>query len=233
MNILLVGAKGKMASKIKELSLNSEEKIVCEIDKNCVASDKNCFKKFKDIPQKFFKEIDVVLDFCSPKILSEEIEFCLDKKLPLIICSTGHNEADLKLIKRASKTIPIFLSPNTSFSICLIARFLKKYKKYFSHFDIDIVETHHKSKVDIPSGTAKMFYEILTSASPKIHSLRAGNIVGNHDLVFTSGYEQIVISHTAFDRQLFAKGALDICRFLNKQISPKLYTMEDIFDDYV
>lgn len=233
MNILLVGSKGKMSSQIKELSSNSDIKIVCEIDKKCIPKDKNCFKKFKDISQDISEKINAVLDFCSPKILSEEIEFCLSKNLPLIICSTGHNQNDLKLIKKASKTIPIFLSPNTSFSINLIANFLKKYHKYFSDFDIDIIEAHHKSKVDIPSGTAKMFCENLHLSSPKIHSLRAGNIVGNHDIIFTSNYEQISISHTAFDRKLFAKGAIDICKFFSKKMPPKLYTMDDIFNDYV
>ncbi len=290
MNILLIGALGKMAKNVKEIAPNFDVKIIAEIDRNFenitdkkfddlkICSNKfanlklekltkiktnklnknisksetkklnnnilnielkkkkscckNTFKNFDEISTNLIPKIDVVLDFCSPQILEEEIEFCTSHKLPLLICSTGHNDSQKKLIENASKTIPIFYSANTSLSINLIGKFIKKYVDFFKTFNIDIVETHHKSKLDSPSGTAKFFAQNLSPLSPTIHSIRAGEIVGEHQIIFTSPYEKIVLSHTAFDRKLFAEGALKICKFLHKKTSPKLYTMDDIFDTY-
>lgn len=242
MNILLVGSLGKMAKNIKEIANNFNTKIVAEIDKKyptkpekqkvgkTAKTSKHQFKNFNKIPLNLVNQIDVVLDFSSPQILDEEIEFCLLKKLPVVICTTGHNDEQKKLIENASKAIPIFYSANTSFSINLLGAFIKKYVDFFKNFDIDIVETHHKTKLDSPSGTAKFFAQILAPLSPTIHSIRAGEIVGEHQIIFTSPYEKIVLSHTAFDRKLFAEGALKICKFLHKKTSPKLYTMDDIFN---
>lgn len=237
MNILLVGSLGKMATKIKEIASDFDTKIVAEIDRNFETKKKenhckNLFDDFNKIPTNLISKIDVVLDFSSPQILDKEIEFCLAKKLPVVICTTGHNDEQKKLIENASKTIPIFYSANTSFSINLLGAFIKKYVDFFKSFDIDIIEAHHKTKLDSPSGTAKFFAQNLSPLSPTIHSIRAGKIVGEHQIIFTSPYEKIVLSHTAFDRKLFAEGALKICKFLHKKTSPKLYTMDDIFDTY-
>lgn len=225
-------------SKAKKLNKNTTNFLSKNLNKEAVNLEtkkrenhcKNLFENFDKIPTNLASKIDVVLDFSSPQILDEEIEFCLAKKLPVVICTTGHNDEQKKLIENASKTIPIFYSANTSFSINLLGAFVKKYVDFFKNFDIDIIEAHHKTKLDSPSGTSKFFAENLSPLTPTIHSIRAGEIVGEHQIIFTSPYEKIVLSHTAFDRKLFAEGALIICKFLHKKTSPKLYTMDDIFD---
>lgn len=227
---MLIGAMGKMAKEIKKLSPNFNVNIMLEVDKNFNTKKENCFKNLKTIKSDLIKNIDAVLDFSSPQVLSELIEFCVKFNLPLIICTTGHKDKDKKLYKLASKSIPIFYSSNTSFGIYLISKFLKTNQKLLKDFDVNIIEVHHKEKLDMPSGTAKSFEEILSSSSPTIHSIRAGNIVGEHKIIFTSPYEQIEISHTAFDRKLFAEGALKICKYFLKKVPPKLYTMDDIFN---
>lgn len=241
MNILLVGAMGKMANSVKDIALENNIKIIAELDKNFdvftskgkienkAKNKQNCYTEFSQIPNEIVKQIDVVLDFSSPEILKEEIKFCVIHSLPILICTTGHNESNLKLIKKHSKIIPIFISANTSFGINLISSILKSYSKFFDGYNINIVETHHKNKLDAPSGTAKLFAQILSSYSPATHSIRAGEIVGTHDIILTNTFEQITISHIAFDRKLFAQGAIKICHFLNKKLAPKVYTMEDIF----
>lgn len=216
------------AKEFNDTSNFEKQKLTQNQKKYC----KNSFGNFDQIPLSLIEKIDVVLDFCSPQILNEEIEFCTLHKLPLVICSTGHSEEQKETIKNASKTIPIFLSANTSFLINLIGQFLKHSITYLKNFDTDIIETHHKTKLDSPSGTSKFFAQILSTLAPTIHSIRAGEIVGKHQIIFTSPYEKIVLSHTAFDRKLFAEGALKICKFLHKKTSPKLYTMDDIFDTY-
>ncbi len=241
MNILLVGSLGKMAKNIKEIACENDTKIIAEIDKNCVLfnqvksqkNDKNfnskIFATFEDLPQSLINKIDVVLDFSNPEILKDEIAFCLLNKFPLVLCTTGHNETNWALIKDSSKHIPIFVSANASFGINLISNILAKYVDFLKCYEIDIVESHHKTKIDSPSGTAKEFAKILSQYSPTTHSIRAGEIVGTHDIILTSQYEQITISHKAFDRKLFAKGALDICHFMHNNLPAKLYTMSDIF----
>ena len=198
---------------------------------NCdVKYYKNCYTNFKKIPKKLIAKIDVVLDFSNPTILKEELDFCVHNNLPVAICSTGHNQDNIDTINRSSKIIPICLSANTSFGINLISKILKTNINNFQNFDVNIIDTHHKDKKDIPSGTAKEFAKILSTLSPTTLAIRTGEIVGNHDIILTSNFEQIAISHKAFDRKIFAKGALNICHFLNKKMPPKLYTMQDIFD---
>ena len=256
MNILLVGSQGKMATKIKEIAEQNKATIIAEIDKNFCStfrckklasnddnlktsnrktdikkSHKYQYKKFCEIPSNIIKKIDVVLDFSNPEILKDELMFCSQNKLPLALCTTGQNRASFDLVNEYAKTVPIFMSSNTSFGINLVCNILKNFCQYFDSYDIDIVEYHHKNKIDCPSGTATELAKILHNYSPHIHSIRAGDIVGKHDILLSSQYDQITISHQAFDRKLFAKGALDICHFLNRDIPPKLYTMNDIFNN--
>lgn len=256
MNILLVGSQGRMATKIREIASQNDATIVAEIDKRfCkfsstkdsmktvnnlrsldfkIDSEKTCkhqYQKFCEISPSIVKNIDVVLDFSNPEILKNELKFCSQHNIPLALFTTGHNQDAVTLINEYSKIIPIFMSSNTSFGINLICHILKTCCQYFDSYDIDIVESHHKNKIDCPSGTAKDFAKLLFNHSPHIHSIRAGDIVGKHDIILSSQYEQITISHQAFDRKLFAKGALDICHVLKQNSVPKLYTMQDIFND--
>lgn len=229
MNIILVGAKGKMATVVKEIAEEFDTKICYEIDKNFTKPNNNQSKYFSEIPLEIIKQTDLVLDFSTPHVLKDELDFCVKAQLPLVICSTGHTKLDEDEILKCSKCIAIALIPNCSFGINIIAKIVKNITKYLNSFDIDIIEIHHKNKMDSPSGTAKLFIDILGNKNrTNVHSIRAGDVVGKHEIILTSKYEQITISHEAFNRKLFASGALNICRFFNKPRSPKLYHFDDI-----
>ena len=225
MNILLVGANGKMAKNVKVVNKKFKH-VIFELDKN--TENNMQFKSFFDISNEIAKKIDVVLDFSSPQVLKSELNFCEKHKIPLIICSTGQSKADNTIIKKYSSLFPIAIVPNTSLGIYLMTKMLKSILKNIKDFDIDLVESHHKLKKDAPSGTAKMLIKILENYDVNIHSIRAGEIVGTHEIILTSQYEQLKISHTAFDKKLFALGALNLCQKFQKTISPKLYSIEEI-----
>lgn len=237
MNILLVGINGRMGQEILKLAeekFDNEINIVAGIDKveTCEKYKKNnkkieIFGEFSNIYQNLIEKIDIVLDFSSPKIIQEELMFCKKYNKKLIVCSTGHSEENIKLIKKYSGYIPIFLSPNTSMGVAFLVSILKSYIKFIKNYEIKIIETHHKNKKDTPSGTAKSFIDELKShyLNAEVISLRGGNCPGEHEIVLLGQNEKISIKHEAYSRELFAEGALKIAEFM-KDKKAGLYTME-------
>ena len=162
------------------------------------------------------------------------LNYCTAKKLPAVIATTGHTEEEKELIKKASDTIPVFFAANMSIGIAVMADLAKRAAMAFPDADIELVEAHHNRKVDVPSGTALMLAESIKSARPEasfnigrhengkrtkeeigIHSLRLGNVVGMHEILITTGRETITLKHEAFDRALFAEGALRAAEFIS------------------
>ena len=163
--------------------------------------------------------------------MPKHLEIALAVKRPLVIGVTALPEETHTLIAKASQTIPIFYSPNFSLGIAL----LKKFAEFMAHSfhpnaDIDLIETHHNQKKDAPSGTALSIAEALEEKGkkPTLHSIRSGQTVGIHELIFNTAEEQISLTHTAHSRDAFARGALSAAAFLVKQ-PPGLYGMEDLF----
>ena len=232
MNILLVGLNGRMGKKVVDAS-HDNFKIVAGVDKSLQIESGdiiNKYIKFSDIENYIIDKIDVVLDFAVPEVLKDELLFCIKNKKPLVICSTGHNEQDLNLIKAASRAIPIFKTSNTSFGVALINKIIKDNVLAFANYDLFVLEKHHKNKKDAPSGSAKTIIENLEVAGNRVEyaSVRGGSVVGEHEIMLLGDGEQISIKHTAESRDLFAKSALKICDFISKQKIKKLYGMEDI-----
>jgi 4-hydroxy-tetrahydrodipicolinate reductase len=177
--------------------------------------------------------VDVIIDFSNPVNIDFLIEYAIKKNSALLICTTGYNDEQKNKILEAGKAIPILLSSNTSTGINIIRKMLKLISEDLKGFDIDIIERHHSKKADSPSGTAKTLAEdikdIIGSGKVEMHSLRAGTVPGEHQVIFSGVDEVIEIKHTAFSKKIFARGALDIAiKLANKKTG--FYTTEDMFE---
>ena len=192
---------------------------------------------------------DMVIDFSNHAVTEELMEYCVERKLPVVVCTTGQTEEEMECIREASKEIPVFKSANMSVGVALTARVVKEIASKFPSCDIEIVETHHTRKLDAPSGTALMLADAAKEGRPELHynlgrsgmakrevdeiginAVRRGNVVGTHEVMFGTANQTITIKHEAHDRALFADGAVDAARFLMGKPAG-LYNMEDLLDD--
>lgn len=162
---------------------------------------------------------DVLIDVSSSEALLQN----LSAKKPIVIGTTGH--LDMAPIREAAQTLPVFYAANFSLGIALLNQLAPWIARHFPA-DIDVVETHHKTKKDAPSGTALRLAQELPGA--KVHSLRSGKVLGEHALHFNNGDERVILSHEVFSRAAYARGALAAAHFLSKQ-KPGLYTMDNLF----
>ena len=227
MNILLVGANGRMGKAIQEID-NNKVKIIAGVD---LFTDGKIpiFLSFNEIDQNTLAKIDMVLDFSSPTILEAELEFCKQHRFSLIICCTGHTKKQLRAIKDYAKHMPILKTQNTSTGIFLIKTMLNSGKQMLDGFDVCIIETHHKNKKDKPSGTAKMLMDTLGNKQElSVYSIRGGTNAGEHEIKLMGEYESISIKHVAEDRKLFAVGAIKICEKFSHISKNGYYELDDI-----
>ena len=168
--------------------------------------------------------------------------------MPCIICTTGYSDEQRAKIFKAAKEIPVFYSGNMSLGINLIIELAKKAASVFGDdFDVEIVEQHHNQKLDAPSGTALMIADAVSSVRKDseyvydrhayrkkrekreigIHSVRGGNIVGEHEVIFAGTDEVLTISHSARSKAVFAVGALNAAVFIKGKLAG-LYNMSDL-----
>ena len=196
------------------------------------------------------EEADVVVDFASPKAADHLIDFCAEKKLGLVLCTTGLSEAQIKKVKETAEKTAVLRSANMSLGVNLLLKLVQDAAKVLAGagFDIEIVEKHHNQKKDAPSGTALALADSMNEAlgdqyhyvydrssvhekrDPKeigIASVRGGSIVGDHDVIFAGKDEVITFNHTAYSKAIFAKGALEAAKFLAGK-EPGLYDMSDV-----
>jgi 4-hydroxy-tetrahydrodipicolinate reductase len=177
------------------------------------------------------KNADCLIEFTNPVATIEHSGLALKYKKPMVIGTTGLNEDEKARIKKAAQEIPIVFSPNMSIGVNLLFRLVKETASRLSDYNAGITEAHHVYKKDAPSGTAKRLAEIIKENSGKevgnIRSIREGEIVGDHKVVFDSPFDTVELSHSAKTRDIFAKGALEAARFIVKQ-GPGLYDMQDV-----
>ena len=196
------------------------------------------------------EEADVVVDFASPKASDHLMDFCAEKKLGLVLCTTGLSEAQIKKVKETAEKTAVLRSANMSLGVNLLLKLVQDAAKVLAGagFDIEIVEKHHNQKKDAPSGTALALADSMNAAlgdqyhyvydrssvhekrDPKeigIASVRGGSIVGDHDVIFAGKDEVITFKHTAYSKAIFAKGALEAAKFLAGK-EPGLYDMSDV-----
>lgn len=245
---ILVGACGQMGRNVTLCSDCCDDiKIVAGVDKFNCGMDYPIFPTFDEVNV----NADVIIDFSNVALLDDLLKFATEKKLPLVIATTGYSDAQIEKIKAASKIIPIFFTFNMSIGVNLLCSLAKKAASILGDgFDIEIVEKHHNQKLDAPSGTAlmlanavngvfddKLKYEYdrhakrakRTKNEIGIHSIRGGTIVGEHDVIFAGRDEVITLSHAAHSKQVFATGALKAAKFIVEKTAA-LYDMNDIMD---
>lgn len=196
------------------------------------------------------EKVEAVIDFSHPNNLQEILEFGIKKGVPLILATTGYSAEDIEKITKASQVIPIFQSFNTSFGVSMMNRILKEVAKdfYEEGYDIEILEKHHNQKIDAPSGTAKLLYEVMKEDNDElvsvydrsaqthkrernevgIQAIRAGTIFGEHSVYFASHDEIIEIKHTALSKDVFVQGAISACLKMSEK-DKGLYTLKNLY----
>ncbi|MGM9973512.1 MAG: 4-hydroxy-tetrahydrodipicolinate reductase [Clostridiaceae bacterium] len=246
--ILLNGCMGKMGKTITRLAEdNPDVKIAAGIDRNIPENnDYPVFSSVKDVNIDY----DVLLDFSRPDSLHELLSFSIKNKKPIILCTTGYTDDQLKSIKEAAEVIPVFRSANMSLGVNIVSQLLKAVAPIlYEDFDIEIIEKHHNEKVDAPSGTALLLADSIRSSLKEetnlvlgrngnkkrenndigIHAIRGGSIVGDHETIFASKGEIIEITHKAISRDVFGYGALKACSFIIDKPAG-LYDMNDVIN---
>lgn len=224
-NVLISGINGNMG---KALYLCKTDKlnVACGVDKNRSGSfDCPVYRSFCEVKE----NVDIVIDFSSPEIFPELYKFVKASRCALLTGTTGIEKAEKEILIKLSKIVPVFASSNTSFGVNFLISLFKRISEPIDGLDIDIVEKHRKDKKDAPSGTALMLKDALINASEdeiRIHSLRAGDTVGEHEIIFTRGFETVTVKHVASSRRVFAEGAIKIAEKL-PFMKKGLYTSED------
>ena len=241
MKLIIHGAAGRMGVALSQLVQNSPDiTVVGAVDALCPAGDMvasldQCTEK-----------ADCVVDFSHHTATEGLLDYCVENNTPVVICTTGHTQQELDLIARAAGKIPVFHSGNMSVGIALLMRLAKQTAQMFPDADIEIVETHHNQKLDVPSGTALMLAKSVQEVRPDsrlvvgrhengkrqkqdigIHALRLGGIVGIHQVLVSTGNQTITLKHEAHSRALFAEGAITAAAWLAKQPAG-LYDMKDL-----
>ena len=188
-------------------------------------------KKVESEFEKIADDSDVLIEFTTPSATIEHLEIAKKKKIGVVIGTTGFSSGQIEDIKNVSNEIPIVFSPNMSIGANLLFKIAEEVSKTLGKdYKVKIVEAHHAKKKDAPSGTAKRLGEAVSKVRgivPPIQSIREGDIVGDHTVIFNGKYETIEIRHSAHSRDVFAKGALDAAKFLADKKSG-FYTMQDV-----
>lgn len=246
--IIMHGCNGRMGQVISNLAKEDETtEIVAGID--IVDNMNNDYPVFTNIDDCDI-EADVLIDFSSSKAVDKLLCYCRNKKLPVVLCSTGLSEEQVFAAHELSKEVAVLKSGNMSLGINTVMKMLKDISKLLADagYDIEIVEKHHNQKVDAPSGTALMLADVINEQLNSeykytydrsnvrqkrekkeigISAVRGGTIVGDHDVIFAGPDEVIQITHRAYSRGVFGKGALEAAKFLNGK-EPGFYDMSDV-----
>lgn len=248
--IIMHGCNGRMGQVITNLAKEDENaEIVAGID--IVDTIDNGYPVFTDIND-CDVQADVLIDFSTAKAVDNVLNYCKNRHLPVVLCSTGLSEEQVFAAHELSKEVAVLKSGNMSLGINTVMKMLKNISKLLAEagYDIEIVEKHHNQKVDAPSGTALMLADIINEQLNSeykytydrsnvrqkrdkkeigISAVRGGTIVGDHDVIFAGPDEVIQITHRAYSRGVFGKGALEAAKFLNGR-EPGFYDMSDVID---
>ena len=239
------GAMGQTITRLVREDENSE--IVAGIDtRNTIDNGYPVFQSLRQCDVK----ADVIIDFSSAVAVDSLLDNAIAKQLPIVLCTTGLSEGQLKKVKMSSGMIPILRSANMSLGINMLMKLLQDAVKTLepAGFDVEIVEKHHNQKVDAPSGTALALADSINAAMDGqyeyvydrsqvrqkrqkkelgISAVRGGTIVGEHEVIFAGTDEVIEFKHTAYSKAVFAKGAVAAAKFLAGR-RPGLYDMSDV-----
>ncbi len=229
----IAGACGKMGRRIFELAGHDKDievALVLEKKGTPLIGKELGRLKVSSNPDGLFL-VDVLVDFTSPVATDEHLDYVAKYKKALVLGTTGLTDAQKNKVEEVSKIVPVVFSPNMSIGVNVLFSILPEIAKRLGpDYSVEIIEAHHKGKKDAPSGTAKKMAEVITQAVKKdvpMHSVRLGDIFGDHTVVFCGNSERIEIKHQAHSRDLFAVGALKAVKWIfNKPAG--LYSMQDV-----
>lgn len=246
--IIIHGVNGYMGRVLTQLISESEDvEIAAGIDIN--RPEQFDYPFFTDLDS-CDAEGDVLVDFSVAKAVDSVLDYCERAKVPGVICTTGLTDAQMERIVSISSRVAMLRSANMSLGVNTLISILSQYSGVFcdAGFDVEIVEKHHNRKLDAPSGTAialadaindsqgqKYTYEYDRSGRRQkresneigIVSVRGGNIVGDHEVIFAGMDEVITLKHTATSRGVFALGAIEAAKYL-ASVGPGMYSMLDV-----
>ena len=218
MRVLLIGAAGRMGKTVGELAQDDPEIQIagqCDLGDSIGSAMENC---------------DVAIDFSQADSIDEICRAALKYGKPLVIGTTGHSQQQHITLEEAAQSVPIVLASNFSVGVNVLFWLTQKAAEFLGgDFNPQIVETHHKMKKDAPSGTAKTLAEILKARNSEIpiQSIREGDVVGEHAVIFSGPGESLDLTHRAANRGIFAGGALRAAKWIiNKP--PGLYSMQNV-----
>jgi len=252
-NLAITGCMGRMGQQLIKSSKSDKNFKLVALTENRVINKKISGIKPELNSENAFKKANVIIDFTIPKCTLEVLEIASKLKKRVVIGTTGFSKKEENIIKKYSSKIPILKAGNMSLGINLLMYLTEIASKSLEdNFLSKVFEVHHKHKKDHPSGTALMlgkgiavgkkkdFYKLMGKKylnkksfpySKKINfnSIRKGEIVGNHKVLFSSGKETITLDHEAFDRALYSEGALTAAKWLMSK-KPGLYSMRNVLN---
>jgi len=237
--IIITGSKGRMGKTLLTCAPQHPQlQVVGQVDKG-------------DDLRSVIGQGDVVIDFSSHNATAGIVKLCAEQKKAIVVGTTGHSNEDRSELSAASSLIPVVLSSNFSTGVNTLFWLTRKAAEILGPgFDLEVVEMHHRLKRDAPSGTAKTLAEILagvrqqqldrvvrhgrsgivgerTNTEIGMHSVRGGDVVGDHTVIFAGAGERVELTHKASSRETFANGALRAAEWVVKQ-RPGLYDMQDV-----
>jgi 4-hydroxy-tetrahydrodipicolinate reductase len=219
--VLLIGAAGRMGKTIAELAIDDPK---IEIAARC---------DLGDAIESAMKDCDVAIDFSHADAIAGICSAALSNRKALVVGTTGHSQEQRRLIDRTAQSVPIVLASNFSVGVNVLFWLTRQAAELLgADFTAEIVETHHKMKKDAPSGTAKTLAEILKVTQKiqgeiPIQSIREGDVVGEHTVIFSGPGERLELIHRAASREIFARGALRAAEWIVGR-EPGLYSMQDV-----
>lgn len=249
--VIMHGCNGKMGQVISGLIAEDDSiELVAGVD----AKDDghNPYPVFRRISE-CMVEADCIIDFSAAAAVDGLLDYCAEKRIPCVLCTTGLSEEQLEKVKETSEKTAILKSANMSLGINLLLKLVKNAADVLANagFDMEIVEKHHNLKVDAPSGTALALadsineelnheYTYVFDRSSRrekrpqkeigISSVRGGTIVGDHDVIFAGTDEVITFSHTAYSKAVFGRGAVQAAKFLVGKPAG-MYDMSNVIAD--
>lgn len=246
--LIMHGCNGQMGQVITKLVQEDDKvEIVAGIDRYTgIVNDYPVYQTLADCDE----EADVIVDFSNAAAVDELLDYCVQKQMPVVLCTTGLSEVQLNKMEQASEKTAVLKSANMSLGVNMLLKLLQDVTKVLSPagFDIELVERHHRRKVDAPSGTAMAMADSINEVLENeytykfdrsqerrqrdakeigISAVRGGTIVGEHEVIFAGTDEVVEIKHAAYSRTVFAKGALEAGKFLAGKPAGR-YDMSDV-----
>ena len=252
-NLAITGCKGRMGQQLIKSALKDKSIKLVTLTENRLINKKICGIKPELNSERAFSKANVIIDFTIPKCTLEILKIAAKMKKRVVIGTTGFTKKEENIIKKYSKKIPILKAGNMSLGINLLMYLTEIASKSLNNsFLSKIFEVHHKHKKDYPSGTALMLGKGIATGKNKnlydligkkylnrktfpygkkinFNSIRKGEIIGEHEVKFSSGKEIITLNHEAFDRALYSEGALSAGKWLMTK-KPGLYSMRDLMN---